>query len=132
MKEGEPIEINGGIAPSVMRSLQALLKKSGKSREELTDYLRDKLQRQIRVTTVDMWFSEGKSDKWPSFPILLLMCRFVGSYEPLEIMAEALGAKLIEQKDMRLVEVGRAYVGLSERVKDALVEAMVSKGEINF
>ncbi|MBI5815908.1 MAG: hypothetical protein HZB29_09895 [Nitrospinae bacterium] len=124
----------------VMGEIQRLMKRRNKSRSNLADYLTWRLDRTIAVTTVDMWFCETK-DKWPSFPILLLICDFLGSYEPLNAMAQTRGLSVIDEEGQKLLAVGEAYMNKKliamhdeklERAVDGILLSRAKRGEIKL
>lgn len=101
-------EVYVGVA--VMEKVKAVLKSRRKSRAELTEYLSERLGRHVQVTTVDMWFSGDKAERWPSFPVLILICQFLDSLEPLQALISHLGADIIDERGKTLLRIGETYV----------------------
>lgn len=122
-QEGGPVFV--GL--KVMAEVQKLMKAKRRSREQLADYISNRRSRTVHKTTVDMWFCETK-DKWPSFPDLLLICRFLQSHEPLNKLAAEVGAAVIDHEGMTLLKVGKTYLEKRrlEITQDKLDEAVQS------
>jgi len=98
------------VGVRVMESIKRLMRARNLGRAELADHLAARLGRQIQITTVDMWFSPDKADRWPAFTALLVICEWLHSLEPLNALVDALGAAVIDRRGMTLLKIGQAYL----------------------
>lgn len=140
-KEGEEPDGAVLVVMGVMQEISRGLKKRNLSREQLADYLNKKLHHEFQRTTLDMWFAEAKADKWPPLHVILLMCDFIQSFEPLQILAQSRKLLLIEEEEQKLLEVGRAAVDkqvmcireerLAEKVQGVIAHR-IQRGELKF
>lgn len=129
------------VVMQVMQEISRGLRKKNQSREQLADFLNEKLHHEFQRTTLDMWFSEAKADKWPPLHVILLMCDFIKSYEPIQLIAKSRGLLLIEEEEQKLLDVGRAAVDkqvlaireerLNEKVQGVIAHR-IQRGELKF
>lgn len=140
----ERVEEPDGAVLVVMAAMSEIsrgLRKRNQSREQLVEFLKEKLNHEFQKTTLDMWFAESRVDKWPPLHVILLMCDFIKSYEPLQLIAKSRGLLLIEEEEQKLLDVGRAAVDkqvlaireerLNEKVQGVIAHR-IQRGELKF
>lgn len=105
-----------GVDPAIKAAMRQVCKEDGRSREELVDALNELADAAgVRITggnaqhlalpTFEKWLSPAATDQMPSPRALVLFCEVTADVRPLSVMAEPLGARVIDQEEARVLQV---------------------------
>ncbi len=90
----------------MMNDLKGKMCSNSSSREELADWLSEKLGVRVTVSTIDAWFKESRPDMFPSFLAILYICVFVRSFAPLNNVLNGFSHHVITRDEFRLMKIG--------------------------
>lgn len=106
------------IVRDVKESLNAEVKASGRSRDQVLDRLNELARRhgislngrgEVSKDLLEKWLNAEDDSRVPSLKGLALLCSVLETTAPIEALVTPLGGLVIGQEDVKLLEWARAY-----------------------
>ncbi len=107
--------VNEAYMHGVMTDIKRLMVHKKVSRDELCDFIKEKTGKRVTVSTVDAWFKESRPDMSPPLTVLLYICEFLSSFEPINQLFTRHKWRVVKTEEYGLMEIGRLYQELNNR-----------------
>ncbi len=114
---------SANIAAEVKRQIRLALAGSRHSRVEICDQVNrlavvEGVRLSLTKATLDSWLKDDPA-RMPGLQALVLICRVLGTTEPLSALAHPLGAAVINERDAQILAWGRAEIQRRKAAKRA-------------
>jgi hypothetical protein len=96
-------------AAAIRKTIAALIKRCGLSREQIADEMTKRLGERISVVMLNKLLAESRNDyRWPA-QFDIAFCEVIGDYTLLAERAKRAGFRMVGREEERLIVIGRAW-----------------------
>ncbi len=117
-------EQNLNIVAEVKRQIRIALGKTVLSRDQVVDRMnglaaRDGLKKTVTKAALDSWCKDSDPGRMPGLGGLILLCRVLGTVEPIRALARPLGCEIVGVEDRKVLVWGKAEIEKRKAIKKA-------------
>lgn len=117
------------VVRPLKESMAEAARECGLSRDEIVDQMNDLAERygvllvkgngrRLQLATLEKWLNPGDKQHMPSIKAMPVFCAVVNSVEPMRMLIEPLGFRVIDDKDARLLAWAEHYQSAKQSRKE--------------